>query len=147
MLIDDVGRPQDEPVLTPGAAAAVRRLNRLGYLVVVVDLSLGLAGQEKVPTFNARLVRLLARDGAVIGAVCARQVDPESSDSRWGNADRMPDPDTLLRAMTEHDIDPARSFLIGDQPADLEAARRAGVSAFRFEGGDLDAFVRDLIGA
>jgi D-glycero-D-manno-heptose 1,7-bisphosphate phosphatase len=37
--------------------------------------------------------------------------------------------------------------MIGDQPRDIEAAQRAGVSGFLFQGGDLDVFVRELIGA
>ena len=52
----------------------------------------------------------------------------------------------ILRAIADHNIDPAKSFMIGDQPSDMEAARRAGVPGFRFEGGNLDAFVRDLLG-
>jgi D-glycero-D-manno-heptose 1,7-bisphosphate phosphatase len=56
--------------------------------------------------------------------------------------DRKPNPGMILRAAAEHDIDPARSFLIGDQDSDMEAARRAGVEGLLFEGGDLDAFVR-----
>lgn len=153
VLIDDLGQPCLEEHLKPipGAAAAVRRLNRLGYLVVAVDhlhgAPHGPAGREQVQAFNALLVRRLARDGAVIGAVCARPVDPEGPDARWGNADRTPDPDILLRAVAEHRIDPARSFMIGAQPTVAETARRAGLSGFRFEGGDLDAFVRELIGA
>ena len=60
--------------------------------------------------------------------------------------DRKPNPGMILRAITDHGIDPAKSFMIGDQPTDMEAARRAGVSGFRFEGGNLDDFVRDLFG-
>ena len=52
----------------------------------------------------------------------------------------------LLRAMADHTIDPAKSFMIGDQASDMEAARRAGVPGFRFEGGDLFQFVRELLG-
>ncbi len=52
----------------------------------------------------------------------------------------------ILRAIAEHHIDPARSFMIGDQPTDMEAARRAGIPGFRFEGGNLDDFVRELLG-
>jgi D-glycero-D-manno-heptose 1,7-bisphosphate phosphatase len=51
--------------------------------------------------------------------------------------DRKPNPGMLLRAIEELAIDPARSFLIGDQPSDLAAGARAGVAAYLFEGGDL----------
>ncbi|MOA55231.1 Phosphoglycolate phosphatase [compost metagenome] len=52
----------------------------------------------------------------------------------------------LLRAIAEHDLDPARSLMIGDQPSDMEAARRAGVAGHRFpEGGDLDHFVAGVL--
>ena len=60
--------------------------------------------------------------------------------------DRKPNPGMLLRAIAEHHLDPARSFIIGDQPTDLEAGRRAGVKGYLFAGGDLDAFVHDTVG-
>jgi D-glycero-D-manno-heptose 1,7-bisphosphate phosphatase len=36
--------------------------------------------------------------------------------------------------------------MIGDQQTDMAAARAAGVSGFLFEGGDLDVFVKELLG-
>jgi D-glycero-D-manno-heptose 1,7-bisphosphate phosphatase len=43
----------------------------------------------------------------------------------------------ILRAIGEFEIDPARSILVGDQGADLLAARAAGVRGVLDRGGDL----------
>ena len=155
VLITDSGYPhlEEHLVLIPGAADAVRRLNSLGFLAVIVTnqsgVARGLFSFEQMEAFNTLLVRRLMAKGARIGAVYACPYHDEAKDPRWfhpDHPDRKPNPGMILRAIAEHDIDPARSFLIGDQPSDLEAARRAGVSGFQFEGGDLDRFVRDLLG-
>jgi D-glycero-D-manno-heptose 1,7-bisphosphate phosphatase len=39
---------------------------------------------------------------------------------------RKPEPGLLLRAAAEHGIDLTRSWMVGDQPSDVEAGRRAG---------------------
>lgn len=155
VLIEDTGYPhlEDQMRIMPGAVEAVRRLNTLGYFVVIATnqsgVARGLFTLEQMNAFNAALVRRLAARGARIGAVYACPFHAEARDPRWlhpDHPDRKPNPGMLLRAIADHDLDPARSFMIGDQPSDMEAARRAGVGGFRFEGGDLDVFVRDLLG-
>ena len=154
VLIEDTGYPHLEAHLrpVPGATEAVARLNRLGYLCVIVTnqsgVARGLFSEADMHAFNALLVRRFAAAGARIDAVYACPFHPEAREARWrhpDHPDRKPNPGMILRAIADHDVDPARSFLIGDQESDLEAARRAGVAGFRFEGGNLDDFVRERL--
>lgn len=155
VLIPDSGYPHrdEDLVLIPGAAEAVRRLNSLGYFVVIVTNQSGVARgyftEAQMNAFNDALVRKLAGKGARIGAVYACPFHKDAEDPAYfhpDHPDRKPNPGMILRAIADHDLDPDRSFLIGDRQSDLEAARRAGMPGFLFEGGDLDRFVRDLLG-
>ena len=155
VLIRDSGYPHREAdlVLIPGAPEAVRRLNSLGYTAVIVTnqsgVARGLFTEEQMNAFNALLVRRFAAKGARIAAVYACPFHDEAKDPRWfhpDHPDRKPNPGMILRAIAEHHIDPARSFLIGDRTSDLEAAKRAGMPGFLFDGGNLDDFVHELLG-
>jgi D-glycero-D-manno-heptose 1,7-bisphosphate phosphatase len=150
VLIVDCGYPHrpDQLILIPGAAEAVKRLNAAGYVVVIVTnqsgVARGLFSEEVMHGFNALLVARLAEAGARIDAVYACPFHAEAVDDRYrhpDHPDRKPNPGMLLKAVAEHDLDPARSLMIGDQPSDMEAARRAGVVGYRFEGGNLDDLV------
>jgi D-glycero-D-manno-heptose 1,7-bisphosphate phosphatase len=155
VLIEDTGYPHLESQLrmTPGAPEAVRRLNQLGYLCVIVTnqsgVARGLFTLEQMKAFNALLVKRIAAGGGVIGAVYACPYHPEGRVAAYihpDHPDRKPNPGMIFRAAEEHGIDLSRSFLIGDQPSDMEAAKRAGICGVTFAGGDLDVFVRDLLG-
>lgn len=153
VLIEDCGYPHlpEHLVLIPGAAEAVRGLNERGYLTVIVTnqsgVGRGLFSEDQMHDFNALLVQRLASLGAVVDAVYACPFYDKAPDPRWrhpDHPDRKPNPGMILRAIDDHRIDRTRSFLIGDKPSDLEAARRAAVAGFLFEGGDLHEFVRGL---
>ena len=154
VLIVDSGYPHrlDQLVLIPGAAEAVTRLNDAGYVVVIVTNQSGVArgmfSEEVMHGFNALLLERLAEAGARIDAVYACPFHSEAVDDRYrhpDHPDRKPNPGMLLKAVAEHDLDPARSLMIGDQASDMEAARRAGVAGYRFEGGNLDQFVEAVL--
>ena len=109
----------------------------------------GLFSEETMNAFNDLLVARLSEKGAIIDAVYAAPFHPEAIEARYrhpDHPDRKPNPGMLLRAIEEHDLDPTQSFIIGDQKRDLQAGERAGVAGYLFEGGDLDAFVRDVVG-
>lgn len=155
VLIEDCGYPHraEDLKLTPGVAAAVRRMNRAGYRTVIVTnqsgVARGLFSEERMHAFNALLVARLAQEGAIVDAVYACPFHADAVEARYrhpDHPDRKPNPGMLTRAIAEHDLDPARSFIIGDQPTDIEAGRRAGVKGFLFAGGDLDQFVREDVG-
>lgn len=155
VLIEDVGYPHrpDQLQLMPGAARAVRRLNAAGFFCVIVTNQSGVArgmfSLDQMQAFNSLLLHTLAQDGARIDAVYACPFHAQGQVEAFvhpDHPDRKPNPGMILRAVVDHGLDPDLSLMIGDQPSDMEAARRAGVVGFHFAGGDLDRFVCDLLG-
>ena len=135
-----------------GAVAAVRLLNAAGWLAIVVTNQSGVARGyytlEHVAAFHAEMQRRLRLEGGWIDAFYVAPWHPEGTVPEFArdHPDRKPGPGMLLRAMAEWPIDPARSFLVGDQPRDLEAAARAGIAGHRYTGGSLAALIRPLLG-
>jgi D-glycero-D-manno-heptose 1,7-bisphosphate phosphatase len=147
-----VHRVQDL-VWIPGGPEAVRRLNDLGYWVIVVTnqsgIGRGFYDEAAMHAVHDALNAHLAKAGARIDAVYYAPHHEHATIERLrhpDHPDRKPNPGMLLKAMADFDIDRARSFLIGDKDSDLEAARRAGVTGYLFEGGDLDVLVRAIVG-
>jgi D-glycero-D-manno-heptose 1,7-bisphosphate phosphatase len=138
----------------PGVAAAIRRLNQAGYLVIVVTNQSGIGrgyyDEAAMDAVHKALRDMLAQSGAAIDAVYACPFHPEAEIERYrhpDHPDRKPNPGLLQRAMRDFPIDRERSFMIGDKDSDMEAARRAGVAGHLFQGGDLDAFVQEILAA
>jgi D-glycero-D-manno-heptose 1,7-bisphosphate phosphatase len=52
----------------------------------------------------------------------------------------------MIHDLIQHwPVRPQGSFVIGDRVSDIEAAKAAGLPGFLFAGGDLDAFVVDVM--
>ena len=156
VLIRDVGYPHrpEDLELSDGAAAAVQRLNDAGFLAVIVTNQSGVArgyfSEAQMHAFNDLLVRRLADEGAIISAVysCPFHADAVEPAYRHPNhPDRKPNPGMLIRAAADHQIDLDRSFMIGDQETDLQAAMAVGVPALMFKGGNLEGVVVDHLAA
>ena len=151
--VDYLSDPE-QLVLIPGAAAAVARLNARGVPVVVVTNQSGIGrGKYGWSDFAAVMVRmadLLALENARIDAVYASP-HHEKALGEYAVADhpdRKPNPGMLLRAAEEHDLDPSRSWMVGDKGIDLEAGRRAGcrVALVRTGyGSQVDGSTADLV--
>ena len=148
----DTGYPHrpEQLVLTPTAGAAIRYLNRAGWLAIVVTnqsgVARGLFDLAAVDGFHVALQTRLARQGAAIDAfyVAPWHHDGTVPPFNVAHDDRKPGPGMILRAMAEWPVDPARSVLFGDRGSDMEAARRAGIAGVRVPADtcDLHAAVR-----
>jgi D-glycero-D-manno-heptose 1,7-bisphosphate phosphatase len=136
----------------PGAAEAVAAANAAGLAVVVVTNQSGVArgfyAEADVEALHVWMAEELAARGARIDRFYHCPYHAEAVVEAYRHADhpdRKPNPGMLLRAIADLAIDPAQAFLIGDQDSDLAAARAAGVTGYRYIGGDLGALARKAI--
>jgi D-glycero-D-manno-heptose 1,7-bisphosphate phosphatase len=122
----DYVKSVDELVVLPGAPQAVARLNRAGIKVAVVSnqsaVGRGIISQAGLDAIHASLSAHLAAQGAALDALLFAPEAPDRATDR-----RKPGPGMLLEAMARFQAGPADSVMIGDQPTDAEAARRAGI--------------------
>jgi D-glycero-D-manno-heptose 1,7-bisphosphate phosphatase len=136
-LNEDIGyvSTAEELVIYPWAAEAVRLINESGLLTVVITNQSGIArGMYSEPilgSIHSRMIEELARKGARIDAVYYCPHHPEAGDARYRAACECRKPRTgmLDKAAREHDVDLARSFVIGDKASDIKLAENAGARA------------------
>lgn len=134
----------------PGAAKAVREANRSGWLVILVTNQSGIGRgyytEADMQALHAKMAEALAAEGARLDAIYHCPHHPQATVEPYRHPNpplRKPNPGMLLQAIAEWPVDVARSLMVGDKDADMEAARRAGVRGLKFEGGDLWDFLRE----
>ena len=113
-----------------GAVEAVRALNDRGYYVFVLGAGARPANDGDC-LLEGEIQRRLAADGAHV--------------DRFYVAGHRPFSALLDEAMSEWPIVNERSFVIGAASAEVEAARRTGLAARAFDGGDLARLVDSLL--
>jgi D-glycero-D-manno-heptose 1,7-bisphosphate phosphatase len=114
----------DQIELLPGAAEAIRLLNRAGVPVVVVTnqrgIARGLMTEADLAAVHERLQELLASERAHVDELFYCPHEKGACDCR------KPGTQMLLRAQTSLGLSSLRgSFMIGDSPSDVEAGASA----------------------
>ena len=111
----------------------LQRLSEAGYMLVMISnqggISRGGLSSELVDSMHQKLSTALAANGLELSEYyyCPHHPDNELC------LCRKPEPLMIQKAMARFKIDPSSSFMIGDSPRDVEAAKRAGVNGFQID--------------
>jgi D-glycero-D-manno-heptose 1,7-bisphosphate phosphatase len=167
-LIEEVGYLDrvERVDLYPWTIDAVRALNRAGMRVVLVSNQSGVARgfftEAVVDDVHRHLASLLAAGGAHIDAYyyCPHHPDGKVPQYALACECRKPQRGLVDRAVRELDVDPERSYVVGDRWLDVALARAVGAKGILVrtgygateemrppEGLRADAIADNLIGA
>jgi len=142
-IIEEVGyldRPERVEFF-PWTIDAIRVLNRAGLAVVLVSNQSGIARgfftHDVVEQTHARMAAMLSEGGAHIDAYyyCPHHPDGVVPDLAKACSCRKPARGLVDRAVEEFNIDPARSFVVGDRWVDIGLARAVGAQGLLVRSG------------
>jgi histidinol-phosphate phosphatase family protein len=119
-----------------GAKRLIKRINQLGFPVVVISNQQGIALGKISREFVERLHRRMNRDLERIGArIDAFYFCPHL---RGTCSCRKPEPGMLLQAATDLGICLKNSFMVGDSESDILAGKKAGCRTILIEKDQVD---------
>ncbi|MBF0244213.1 MAG: HAD-IIIA family hydrolase [Planctomycetes bacterium] len=145
--------------LLPGAAGAIKSINRSGRLAILVTnqpmLAKGFMTRADLRQIHFKLETLLGHEGAYLDDIFFCPHHPERGfpgevqELKVSCDCRKPSPGMIMRAAAKYNIELGASWMVGDEERDLEAGRRAGCRCchIRREKGSFisaDAEVRSL---
>ena len=114
--------------LMKGAIEILKHTNNLGYLNIIVTNQSGISRNyftwedyEKVTISMLKMINI----PDLISAIYANGEVPNEikSDKSW----RKPNPNMIIKASKDFNIDLSKSFLIGDRLSDIQAGNKAGL--------------------
>ena len=125
----------------PWTSDAIRLLNRAGFAVVVVTnqsaIGRGIIDLPFLQTVHDAFDRHLVRSGAKIDRYyyCPHHPDAPLPEYRMACRCRKPGPGMIEQATTELELDPSRSFMVGDRLIDVACGHAAGVKSLLVRSG------------
>ncbi len=120
--------------LFPWSIDAVRLLNNAGFCVVVVTNQRGVAtgfiSETFVHSVHDVLTERFRRGGARIERFYHCPHDPHAPIEQYRQdcTCRKPQPGLVLQAVNDLELDPTRSFVVGDKWSDVAVAHRVGAT-------------------
>jgi len=127
----------EELEMLPGAAEAIARLERAGFVVAVVTnqsgIGRGLFTEEALARTHARLIQEVEAAGGRIHAI---RHCPHLPDA--GCACRKPLPGLVEELGRDLQVDLASSFFVGDRPEDIQCGTAAGATSVLVLTGNTD---------
>ncbi len=124
----------DQVAWVPGIFDLARAAHQRGLKLIIVTNQAGIGrgfySEDDFHALMAWIADRFARESAPLTATYFCPFHPDGIGAyQRASERRKPAPGMLLDAAHDHDIDLARSFLIGDQLTDIEAGRAAGLPA------------------
>ena len=149
-------RNVDEMELLDGVGEAIQRIDRSGYLAIVVTnqpvIARGEVTWEELDEIHRKLETLLGQKGAYLDDIfiCPHHPDKgfagERPEYKIDCSCRKPKPGLLLQAAEKYNIDLASSWMIGDSDSDIAAGEAAGCRTVRLgEGSTLSDAVNAIL--
>jgi D-glycero-D-manno-heptose 1,7-bisphosphate phosphatase len=127
--------------LFPWTADALRLLARAGYALVVVTnqaaVARGIIDESFLDAVHHELSARLARGGAAIDRFyyCPHLIDAPLERYRQACRCRKPGPGMIEQACREMNLDPSRSFMVGDRALDVACGIAAGTRTIQVRTG------------
>ena len=125
----------------PWTADALRLLQRAGYALVVITnqsaVARGIIDEAFLDDVHRELSARLARGGAAIDRYyhCPHLAEAPLKQYRQACRCRKPGPGMIEQACRDMNLDPARSFMVGDRALDVACGAAAGTRTIRVRTG------------
>lgn len=123
----DYTRSLSEFHILPTVIAALKAMHENGYLIILITNQGGIAKGEYTHDDVAEIHRYLRRVCAEEGVEITEIYYSPHHESAGKSLSRKPGSLMVERALGRFNIDPEKSFMIGDKQRDLDCAAGAGV--------------------
>lgn len=140
--------------LISGAAEAIKKINRSGYLAIIItnqpSIAMGRMSYAVLDEIHAKLDTLLGEEGAYVDALyfCPHHPDKgfegENAELKIKCDCRKPSGGMIRKAAEDFNIDLSKSFMVGDSERDVLAGIDAGCTPIFLTGSDNSVSVSNI---
>lgn len=121
-----------------GVFIACNIIKEHGYKIIIITNQAGIGrgyySEDDFKLLNKWMVDVFVNEGIIIDDVYFCPHHPESATGHYllDCECRKPQPGLILKALSEHNISPDASVMVGDKVSDIEAAKRANIKSSFF---------------